>query len=105
MGMGSRQAGTSHNQQPAASPTPADRSVTVRSGSLHETSLWLCVAASTISGQPAATLLVIYVVDRAGHHGDMALLTPEERRQINEYETKMQRAVRLCRKARDQKAR
>lgn len=42
---------------------------------------------------------------RAGPQGDNALLTPEERRQINEYETKMQSAMRLGRKAQHQKTR
>eukprot|EP00904_Undaria_pinnatifida_P000890 jgi/Undpi1/10801/HiC_scaffold_3.g01330.m1 len=42
---------------------------------------------------------------RAGPQGDGALLTPEERRLINNYETKMQSALRVGRKARHQKTR
>lgn len=37
--------------------------------------------------------------------GDGALLTPEERRQMNDYEAKMQNAMRVGRKARHQKTR
>ena len=46
-----------------------------------------------------------HVDRRAGPQGDGALLTPEERRLINDYETKMQSAVRVGRKARHQKTR
>lgn len=42
---------------------------------------------------------------RAGPQGDRALLTPGERREINDYETKMQTAERVGRKARHQKTR
>ncbi|CAM9446563.1 unnamed protein product [Scytosiphon promiscuus] len=42
---------------------------------------------------------------RAGPQGDQFLLVPEERREINEYETKMQAAERVGRKARHQKTR
>lgn len=42
---------------------------------------------------------------RAGPQGDRALLAPEERRDMNDYETKMQTAERVGRKARHQKTR
>lgn len=42
---------------------------------------------------------------RAGPQGDRALLAPEERREMNDYETKMQAAERVGRKARHQKTR
>ena len=42
---------------------------------------------------------------RAGQQGDGALLTPKERRQMNDYEVKMQDATRVARKAWSQKMR
>ncbi|CBN80161.1 expressed unknown protein [Ectocarpus siliculosus] len=44
-------------------------------------------------------------LSRAGPQGDRALLAPEERREINDYDTKMQNAERVGRKARHQKTR
>lgn len=42
---------------------------------------------------------------RAGQQGDGALLTPEERRKMNDYETKTKLADRVARKAQYQKTR
>ncbi|CAM9963077.1 unnamed protein product [Pylaiella littoralis] len=44
-------------------------------------------------------------ISRAGPQGDRALLAPEERREMNDYETKMQAAERVGRKAEHQKTR